>query len=97
MVVNAPAAPAAQPRQAHPPRRHHRGSLLWSAARTPRGIIGLVLVSFVAGVAVIGPFVTPYSPDTNAPLALDFAKPSAQFLLGTDVHNRQNMGVLEHL
>jgi peptide/nickel transport system permease protein len=39
-------------------------------------------------VAVIGPFVTPYPPDTNAPLALDFAKPSAQFLLGTDVEAR---------
>jgi peptide/nickel transport system permease protein len=51
-------------------------------------MIGLGLVTFVVLVAVIGPFVAPYSPDTNAPLALDFGKPSAQFLLGTDVEAR---------
>jgi peptide/nickel transport system permease protein len=83
MVVNAPAAAAVQPQ-----RRHQRRSVLWSAVRTPRGIIGLGLASFVVLVAVIGPFVAPYSPDTNAPLALDFARPSAQFLLGTDVEAR---------
>jgi peptide/nickel transport system permease protein len=89
MAVNAPAAPAAQPRHVRRIRRRQRGSsLLWSAARTPRGMIGLGLASFVILVAVIGPFVTPYSPDVNAPLALDFAKPSAQFLLGTDVETR---------
>jgi peptide/nickel transport system permease protein len=91
MAVNAPAAPAApaaQPRQVRRIRRHRRGSMLWSAARTPRGAIGLGLASFVVLVAVIGPFVAPYSPNVNAPLALDFAKPSAQFLLGTDVEAR---------
>jgi peptide/nickel transport system permease protein len=88
MVVNAPAAPAAQPRHARRIRRHKRGSMLWSAARTPRGAIGLGLALFVVLVAVIGPFVAPYSPDALVPLALDFAKPSAQFLLGTDVEAR---------
>jgi len=88
MIVNAPVAPAAQPRHVRRIRRHKRGAMLWSAARTPRGMIGLVLASLVVLVAVIGPFVTPYSPDANAPLALDFAKPSAQFLLGTDVEAR---------
>jgi peptide/nickel transport system permease protein len=87
MTVNASAAPAARSRQVRI-RRHQRGAVLWSAVRTPRGMIGLGLVTFVVLVAVIGPFVAPYSPDTNAPLALDFGKPSAQFLLGTDVEAR---------
>jgi peptide/nickel transport system permease protein len=81
-------APAARSRQVPLIRRHQWVSVLGSAARTPRGAIGLGLASFVVLVAVIGPFVAPYSPDTNAPLALDFAKPSAQFLLGTDVEAR---------
>jgi peptide/nickel transport system permease protein len=51
-------------------------------------MIGLTLALFVVLVAVIGPLVTPYSPNVNAPLALDFAKPSAQFLLGTDIEAR---------
>jgi peptide/nickel transport system permease protein len=51
-------------------------------------MIGLGLALFVVLVAVVGPFVTPYSPNVNAPLALDFGKPSAQFLLGTDVEAR---------
>lgn len=88
MAVNAPIAPAARSRPVQRVRRHQWAALLWSAARTPRGAIGLGLASFVVLVAVIGPFVTPYSPNTNAPLALDFAKPSAQFLLGTDVEAR---------
>jgi peptide/nickel transport system permease protein len=88
MTVNAPAAPAARSRPVQRIRRHQWRALLWSAVRTPRGAIGLGLASFVVLVAVIGPFVTPYSPDVNAPLALDFAKPSAQFLLGTDIEAR---------
>jgi peptide/nickel transport system permease protein len=51
-------------------------------------MIGFGLALFVVLVAVIGPFVTPYSPNVNAPLALDFGRPSAQFLLGTDIEAR---------
>jgi peptide/nickel transport system permease protein len=51
-------------------------------------MIGFGLALFVVLVAVVGPFVTPYSPNVNVPLALDFGKPSAQFLLGTDVEAR---------
>jgi peptide/nickel transport system permease protein len=80
-------APAAQPRQVQQIRRHQWGSVLWAAARTPRGMIGLGLASFVVLVAVIGPFVAPYSPNADQ-LTIDFAKPSAQFLLGTDVETR---------
>jgi peptide/nickel transport system permease protein len=86
MAVNAPAAPASQPRQVQEIRRHQWASVLWSAARTPRGAIGLGLASFVVLVAVIGPFVAPYSP--TALLTLAFGKPSGQFLLGGDFLGR---------
>jgi peptide/nickel transport system permease protein len=80
-------APAAQPRQVRGIRRHQWGSVLASAARTPRGMLGLGLASFVVLIAIIGPFVAPYSPNADQ-LTMDFAKPSAQFLLGTDVETR---------
>jgi peptide/nickel transport system permease protein len=79
-------APAAQPRQVRPIRRHQWGSVLWSAARTPRGVIGLGLASFVVLAAVIGPFVAPDPPAALVTLA--FGKPSGQFLLGGDVLGR---------
>jgi peptide/nickel transport system permease protein len=86
MAVNAPAAPAARPRQVHRVRRHQWGAVLWSAARTPRGAIGLGLASFVVLVAVIGPFVASNQPDALVTLA--FGKPSGQFLLGGDFLGR---------
>jgi peptide/nickel transport system permease protein len=60
--------------------------VLWSAVRTPRGTIGLVLTLFVVLVAVIGPFVAPNPP--VALLTVDFGKPSGQFWLGSDVLGR---------
>lgn len=57
---------------------------LGRAARTPRGMIGLGLMTFVVLVAVIGPFVAPYSPDAFVTPQV-FAQPSHQFLLGSDV------------
>jgi peptide/nickel transport system permease protein len=86
MAVNAPAAPAAQPRQVPRIRRHQWASVLWSAARTPRGTIGLGLASVVVLTAVIGPFVAPNPPD--ALVTLTFGKPSGQFLLGGDYLGR---------
>src|SRR6266567_2581763 len=86
MAVNAPAAPAAQPRQAQRIRRHQWGSVLFRSARTPRGAIGLGLASFVVLVAVIGPFVAPNPQD--ALVTLPFGKPSGQFLLGGDFLGR---------
>jgi peptide/nickel transport system permease protein len=88
MAVNAPAAagaPAAAPRQVRRI-RHQWASVLWSAARTPRGAIGLALASFVVLVAVIGPFVAPYQ--SAALVTLAFGKPSGQFLLGGDFLGR---------
>lgn len=89
MAVNAPAAPAspaARRRHVRRIRRHQLGTLLWSAVRTPRGMIGLTLAAFVVLVAVIGPFVAPYSPE--ALLTLPYGKPSGQFLLGGDALGR---------
>src|SRR5260221_7458825 len=86
MAVNAPAASAARPPQIKAIRRRQRLSILWAAARTPRGAIGLGLASFVVLVAVIGPFVAPYALD--ALVTLTFGKPSGHFLLGGDYLGR---------
>jgi peptide/nickel transport system permease protein len=60
--------------------------MLWSAARTPRGTIGLTLVSFVVLVAVIGPFVVPHPSD--ALVTLTYGRPSGKFPLGGDFLGR---------
>jgi peptide/nickel transport system permease protein len=86
MAVNTSAAPAAKSRQVQRIRRHQWAALLWSAARTPRGVIGLGLAGFVLLVAVIGPFVAPNPPD--ALVTLTFGKPSGQFWLGGDFLGR---------
>jgi peptide/nickel transport system permease protein len=87
MAVNAPAAPAAaRAQEIQGMHRHQWASVLWAAARTPRGAIGLGLASSVVLFAVIGPFVAPYASD--ALLTLTFAKPSGQFLLGSDFLGR---------
>lgn len=62
--------------------RHPWLSVLWTAARTPRGTAGLVMAALVVLVALVGPAFAPHSP--NALLTLTFAKPSAQFPLGGD-------------
>jgi peptide/nickel transport system permease protein len=86
VAVNAPAASAAQPRPARRAGRRPPGSLLWSAARTPRGAIGLGLASFVVLVAVIGPFAAPHPSDALA--TLTFGQPSGRFPLGGDFLGR---------
>jgi peptide/nickel transport system permease protein len=86
MAVNAPADPVARPPQVQRIRRHQWWSLLWSAARAPRGMIGLSLAVFVVLVAVVGPFVAPNPPDDLVTLA--FGKPSGQFVLGGDYLGR---------
>src|SRR5690242_5579640 len=88
MVTNAPAAAAAaaQPGPARRAGRRPPGSMLWSAARTPRGAIGLGLASIVVLVAVIGPLVAPHPSD--ALVTLTFGKPSGKFPLGGDFLGR---------
>ncbi|HTT89332.1 MAG TPA: ABC transporter permease [Acidimicrobiales bacterium] len=60
--------------------------LLGAAIRTRRGAVGLALAGFVVFVAVIGPFVAPYSPDQS--VTIPFAGPSAQYRLGSDMLGR---------
>jgi peptide/nickel transport system permease protein len=82
-------APAVTPGAAPPAvriGRHPWLSVLWSAARTPRGAAGLTMAFLVVLVAVIGPAVCPHSP--NDLVTLPFAKPSRQFPLGGDVLGR---------
>ncbi|HEV2257261.1 MAG TPA: ABC transporter permease [Streptosporangiaceae bacterium] len=82
MTAAAPPVPPAPPSPPAPARRHPWLSVLWTAARTPRGAAGLAMAGFVVLVAVVGPAFSPYSP--TALLTLTFAKPSGQFLLGGD-------------
>jgi peptide/nickel transport system permease protein len=85
----AAAAPPEAPRALAPNTRAGRHpwlSVLWKAIRTPRGAVGLAMALLVVLVAVIGPAVSPHSP--NALLTLTFAKPSGQFPLGGDVLGR---------
>jgi peptide/nickel transport system permease protein len=86
MAVNAPAPASARPQEIRRIRRHQWASVLWGAVRTPRGAIGFGLASFVLLVAIIGPFVAPYSPYSL--VAVSFGKPSGQFLLGGDFLGR---------
>jgi peptide/nickel transport system permease protein len=89
MAVNAPPAPPASPTPPAPPTRAGRHpwlTVLWTAARTPRGAAGLAMALLVLFVAVIGPALSPHSP--NALLTLSFAKPSSEFPLGGDVLGR---------
>src|ERR1700730_3134818 len=87
MAANVSAAPtSARPKLIQRNRRPQWASVLWAAARTPRGAIGLGLTSLVVLVAVVGPFVGPYASD--ALVTLTFGKPSGQFLLGGDFLGR---------
>jgi peptide/nickel transport system permease protein len=66
-------------------RARQRGELsrlLGQAARSPRGVTGLVLVALIVAVAVIGPFVTPHSP--TALVGITYQSPSGTLPLGTD-------------
>jgi len=82
-------APAASPEAAPSATRAGRHpwlSVLWSAARTPRGAAGLTMTALVVLVAVAGPAVSPHSP--NDLVTLTFAKPSGQAPLGGDFLGR---------
>lgn len=55
-------------------------------ARSPRGAVGLVIVVFVVVVALVGPYLTPYSPVKTVAGILQH--PSGSYLLGTDYLGR---------
>jgi len=86
MAVAAPQAPAAAPARRRRLERHPWLSVLWTAARTPRGAVGLSLASLVVLIAVAGPAASPKSP--YALVTLPFAKPSSRFPLGGDYLGR---------
>jgi peptide/nickel transport system permease protein len=86
MAVAEPSAPVAAPARARQVGRHPWLSVLWIAARTPRGAVGLTLAGLVLLIAVVGPSAAAKSPD--ALLTQPYAKPSGQFLLGGDFLGR---------
>jgi peptide/nickel transport system permease protein len=82
-------APAVSPEAAPPVARTGRHpwlSVLWSAARTPRGTAGLTMALLVVLVAATGPAVSPHSPTDL--VTLTFARPSGPFPLGGDLLGR---------
>ena len=86
MAVATPPAPSTAPVRARRLERHPWLSVLWTAARTPRGAVGLVLAGLVVLIAVVGPSLSGKSP--YALVTLPFAKPSSQFPLGGDYLGR---------
>jgi peptide/nickel transport system permease protein len=86
--VEAPVVSSARPpsRPRHRVRRRDRTSALLTAARTPRGAIGLAMAAVVVLAAVIGPLVAPQP--ATALVTLAFGKPSGQFWLGGDYLGR---------
>jgi peptide/nickel transport system permease protein len=86
MTVEAPGMP--QPVRAREQRtsRHPWLAVLRTAVRTPRGAVGLGLVSLVVLIAIIGPFVSSRSP--NALVTVTFSPPSGHYLLGSDFLGR---------
>ena len=86
MAVAAPRVPPpAQAREARVT-RYPWLAVLRTAARTPRGAVGLGLASLVVLLAIVGPFIPVGSPD--ALVTLTFAKPSGQFPIGSDFLGR---------
>ena len=73
-VPPGPPAPAGVPGPAARAGRHPWLSVLWTAARTPRGTAGLVMAALVVLVALVGPAFAPHPP--NALLTLTFAQKS---------------------
>lgn len=62
--------------------RHQWLSTVFSAARTPRGAVGLLLAAVVVLIAAVGPFFTPHAPDEFVTTA--FAPASDELRLGSD-------------
>jgi peptide/nickel transport system permease protein len=63
------------------------GQLMQRLLRHPQGSIGFVLATLLLVLAVVGPWITPYDPESFH-FGSRFAPPSAEFLLGTDSFGR---------
>src|SRR5262245_56967971 len=75
-ILTQTAAPAAVPRRR-----------IWrNLARNPIGLVGLVMLVLVVGMAVFAPLIAPYDPSKPVRATIDtiYAPPSAEHLLGTD-------------
>jgi peptide/nickel transport system permease protein len=55
--------------------------------RSPQGRFGLLIVGAMLIVAIVGPLIAPYNPETFAPLQR-YKPPSLQYWLGTDQYGR---------
>jgi ABC-type dipeptide/oligopeptide/nickel transport system permease subunit len=55
-------------------------------ARTPAGLVGLLLLAAVGGVALLGPFLAPHEPDL--PVGIPLTGPAEGRVLGTDFLGR---------
>ena len=76
------------------PRAHRLGRP--RVLRTRQGIVGLVLLGFVVGVALIGPLVAPHPLDAPIGLGVPGAAPSAVAPLGTDYLGRDVLSRVLH-
>ena len=63
------------------------GELLRRLLRSPQGRCGLVIVAAMLIVAIVGPLIAPYNPETFAPLQR-YKPPSLHYWLGTDQYGR---------
>src|SRR5215831_3591429 len=86
MAVAAPSVTGTSARLSGRMARHPWLSAAWTAARTPRGGLGLGLAAAMTLLSLIGPLLAPRSPD--ALVTLTFAKPSGNLPLGSDYLGR---------
>jgi peptide/nickel transport system permease protein len=94
----ATAAPAAErsPRLAALAARPQRRPSLWSSIRRQRlAMTGLIIVSLFALVAIVGPFVAPFSP-TEQFSQDSLESPNSTYWLGTDIYGRDILSRLLH-
>ena len=63
------------------------GDLVGRMWRSPQGRFGLLIVGLMLVVAIVGPLIAPYNPETFMPLQR-YKPPSLQHWLGTDQYGR---------
>ena len=61
--------------------------ILRRTARTPQGLLGLIIVGLILLVVILGPLLAPYNPESLSPLQR-YKPPSAAYWLGTDQYGR---------
>lgn len=84
-MVSSSASSEAAARALSPPRRRN-SAFLRAMRRNPLGIVGLVIIIFVALVALCAPLIAPYGPTEQVAPRLEV--PGTAYLLGTDEFGR---------